>query len=294
MAWAGIADTYTLLAYYGVMRASDAQPRAEEASRLALEYGPDLAECNASRGLYELFLAWNWARAEELLSRSYALDPSYAQGTAWYCFFARGSLLGEWQEAVNGMTRLVARDPLSAYAQAISAACHAGGHMGDGGVAAAERAVALDPDAFASWHCGLMGILATNSPSEVRRYLDGAFATSGRSIVSLGLYAFWCVDQHDIEGAQLAFAELETRAHREPDLPCLRGALALLLGHETRGQALLLEAEQRRDPQICQYLHLDRMFPCLQRARAHPALRALEDRVGLTDFLRTRASRSSL
>ncbi|HYW30503.1 MAG TPA: protein kinase [Gemmatimonas sp.] len=290
LAWAGIADTYTLLAYYGFMRVNEARGPAAEASQKALEFAPDLAEANASRGLYEVCLAWNWERGEELLTRAFALDPHYVQGAAWYHFFIRGNLFGRWREAADGIAQLVARDPLSAYAHGIGAACAGyGGFEGEARVHA-DRAIELDPDAFVSWHCGLCAWVATGPVANIRRIADGALSLSGRAFNTLGLFGLSCIQHGDQEGAELVFRELEARAPREPHLPLLLATLAALLGHDARAASWFDAADRARDPQLVQWLHVDGLLPVMRGMCDSPLFRALFASSGLTAFHRARGT----
>ena len=64
LAWAGVADTCSLQAYFGQVRPAAVRDRAREASQQALRHGPDLAEVHSARGFYEMVFEWNWKGAE--------------------------------------------------------------------------------------------------------------------------------------------------------------------------------------------------------------------------------------
>ena len=292
LAWAGVADTYSLLAYYGQLKPEDARDRAREASAQALRHGPDLPEAHAARGLFEMVFEWNWKRAEEHLSRGYALDPSYVQGTAWYAVFFLGQLCGEWLAALALMEQLVARDPLSAYVQGMYGAALGLGTGTPAGLAAARRACELDPDAFVSWYAAVIAWSGTNDAVGMRRTAETAWSLSGRSVHALTVYGSWCAQHGQRDTAGLVLDELCARAPREPASPASRGVLALMLGDRARGELALKQAIAERDPQV---------FASVRPAEAHPiavladepAHRALLEESGIAAFLRERAVRTS-
>src|SRR2546429_6961181 len=74
---AGVADAYTLLAFYGFRPPRDVMPRAKAAAQRALALDDALAEAHSSMGFIHLVYDWDWAAAERELRRAIALDPRY-------------------------------------------------------------------------------------------------------------------------------------------------------------------------------------------------------------------------
>jgi tetratricopeptide (TPR) repeat protein len=84
VAYAGLADSYALLASYGVESAQQAHPIAKAAALRALALDPSLAEANTSLGMIFFFYEWNWRKAEQQFQRSLTLDPKYPFAHTWY------------------------------------------------------------------------------------------------------------------------------------------------------------------------------------------------------------------
>lgn len=87
LAYAGIASSSAIIFQYYANRTEDLE-RADEASRRALELGPDLAEAHAARGL-ALFLAKRLDEAEVEFKTAISLDPKLYEGYYYYgraCF----------------------------------------------------------------------------------------------------------------------------------------------------------------------------------------------------------------
>ncbi len=82
-AHAGVADSYLLLAVYGV-RPREVMPSARAAAVRALELDDTLAEAHASLAAVRLWYEWNLLEAEKGFKRAIALNPSYATTRQWY------------------------------------------------------------------------------------------------------------------------------------------------------------------------------------------------------------------
>lgn len=82
-AWAGLADSYCILANFGYRSAREVCPRSTVAAKRALALDPGLAEAHASLGFVDLFYEWDLPAAERELTRAAALDSSYANAQLW-------------------------------------------------------------------------------------------------------------------------------------------------------------------------------------------------------------------
>jgi TolB-like protein/Flp pilus assembly protein TadD len=112
LGYAGLADSYTLLAEYGLVNPADMLPPAELAARKALAIDPTLAEAHASLGLIRSIYAWEWAEAEEHYRRAIELNPGYATTHHWFAVDYLG-MLGRMPEAFDEIEIAKQLDPLS-------------------------------------------------------------------------------------------------------------------------------------------------------------------------------------
>src|ERR1700722_527286 len=108
----GLADTYSLLADYGVMHPKDTMPRAEAAARTALELDPNSAEANSALAYIRSLFDWKWQEAEALYRRAIALNPGSSKARHWFSvdFLA---MLGRFDEAEAEIQMARELDPLS-------------------------------------------------------------------------------------------------------------------------------------------------------------------------------------
>lgn len=148
-AFAGMSDTYAILADRGYMRAEEAYAKARQAAQKALELNPQLAEAHAALGLVTQYLDRDPAAAERSYRRAILLNPSYASAHQWYsqllaAMGRTGEALAESQLAVETSPRspviLAARGDLLREAGRIEEA-----------EAQYERALQIDP-AFVGIH----------------------------------------------------------------------------------------------------------------------------------------------
>ena len=86
LAYAGLADSYTLAGSYGysILPPKEAMPQAEAAAAKALAIDDSLAEVHASLGYIRFTYDWDWAGAEREFRRSIALNPLYDTAHHWY------------------------------------------------------------------------------------------------------------------------------------------------------------------------------------------------------------------
>jgi eukaryotic-like serine/threonine-protein kinase len=110
-AWAGLADSYSILGNTNAMPPADAYPKARAAAERGLQLDPGLAELHASLGYVHRFFDWDWRAAERRLLRALTLNPGYATARRWYAQFLSG--MGRHEEAIAEGERALELDPLS-------------------------------------------------------------------------------------------------------------------------------------------------------------------------------------
>jgi len=110
-AYAGLADSFSLMANYGVLPPKEVFPRAEAAARKALELDPSSAEAHASLALARHHFDWDWSGADAAYRRALELSPSFALAHVRYAEFLSNA--GRHEEAIREIHRARELDPLS-------------------------------------------------------------------------------------------------------------------------------------------------------------------------------------
>ena len=115
-AWAGLADTYGIMAWQGGGPPRALLPQAEQAARRALALDSTIAESHVSLSIVRLFQDWDGPAAERAAARATALDSSLA--SAW--FFRTWALATQdrLDEAMASIQRARTLDPLNVAANA--------------------------------------------------------------------------------------------------------------------------------------------------------------------------------
>jgi serine/threonine-protein kinase len=112
IAYAGLADAYSLLTELGFHNPVEATPKARAAAERALALDPGSAEAHVSLAYVCSLFEWDWAGAEKLYRRAIALNPGYSRAHHWFAtdFLA---LLGRFDEALPEIRMAHHLDPLS-------------------------------------------------------------------------------------------------------------------------------------------------------------------------------------
>jgi serine/threonine-protein kinase len=110
-AWAGLGDSYCVMAYYGMAPPSDLFPKARAAALKAIELDAELADPYVTLGVFALFWEWKWQDAIQAFEKATALNPQLARAHLLYALVY--STLGKHDEALR-LTRLARElEPLS-------------------------------------------------------------------------------------------------------------------------------------------------------------------------------------
>jgi TolB-like protein len=112
LAYAGLADSYTMLADYGFVRPVEAMEIGKTAAEKAIGFDPNSAEGHTSLAWIRSHYDWRWAEAGRLYRRAIELNPGYAIARHWYStdYLA---LLGRFDEAMPEIEIAMELDPLS-------------------------------------------------------------------------------------------------------------------------------------------------------------------------------------
>ena len=112
LAYAGLADSHSLLADYRGAPGLKSYDNARDAARKALELDDGLAEAHTSLAYVSMYRDWDWQGAEYEYKRAIELNPNYATAHQWYSEYLAS--MGRFDEALAEIRRAKEIDPLSA------------------------------------------------------------------------------------------------------------------------------------------------------------------------------------
>lgn len=111
LAYAGLADCYTLRSDYGFMSPTEGYAAAKLAATLALKYDDSLAEAHTSMASIKAVTDWDWQGAENEYRRAIELNPNYPTAHHWYA--AQLLVEGKLDQALVEIKKAQQLDPLS-------------------------------------------------------------------------------------------------------------------------------------------------------------------------------------
>ena len=110
-AYAGLADSYNLLGFYGYLPPREVIPQAKAAALRALQLDDTSAEAHNSLGFSRLIYEWDWRAAIKEFHRALEINPNYSPAHYWLASYL--SAAGRHHEALAEDRRASEIDPLS-------------------------------------------------------------------------------------------------------------------------------------------------------------------------------------
>jgi TolB-like protein/Tfp pilus assembly protein PilF len=144
LAYAGIADSYSLLGELGIVSPKEIFPQAREFAEKALKLDDSLSEAHLSLGIVKLFYDWDPPAAEPELARARELNPSDPQVHHFYGHYLE--FAGRYQDAVTELKRGVDLDPTNLIVNSEYAWAHYIQHKNDEAIALYKKTLELDPN----------------------------------------------------------------------------------------------------------------------------------------------------
>jgi tetratricopeptide (TPR) repeat protein len=110
-AFAGLADCYVHLEFYGIIPSIHTMTKAKAAALRAVELDDGLGEGHASLAEVMAYLDWDMTGAEREFRLAIQLDPTYATAHHWYGDYL--AITGRLEEALVRSRRALELDPTS-------------------------------------------------------------------------------------------------------------------------------------------------------------------------------------
>ena len=209
-AYAGLADSYAVLALLEFMAPKDAFPKARQAVDKALELDPDLVEARTSLALIHYQFDWDWQQAEAEFQRAIAINPGYAPAHHLYADLLKA--LGRFDDAITQIELAQELDPLSLPINTGVGHVYYLAHQYDQAIQQYQRAVDLDPSFMATHLWFGRPYLEKGMYPEALRELETAVSLSGRSTMALAMLGHGLASAGRVPEAEQILQELFDRA----------------------------------------------------------------------------------
>ncbi len=112
LAWAGLADTYSLMGEHTRISRRELYPKQMVSVNKALQIDNHLGEAHISLAISLMLNEWDWKNSEKEFKLGIALAPNYATGHHWYAEWLL--FTGHTEEAFREIARAAELDPVSA------------------------------------------------------------------------------------------------------------------------------------------------------------------------------------
>jgi tetratricopeptide (TPR) repeat protein len=270
LAWAGIADSYSVMGGIKAVPPAQAFPRAKAAALRALELDPALADAHASLGYVRRLFDWDWPGAEASFREAVRLNPSHATGHRWYGQFLSG--LGRHSEAIAEATRALELDPLSLIIHTAVGDVYFYARRYAEAIAYYRKGLQMDPE-FHAGHSDLARALefAGEVDDAIREY-EAAIRLTGNQAgdPSIGLANAYAVAGRRAD----AIGVLETLQKLPPERYVSPWGLASIYARLGENDAALDWLERAYDEHDSTLVWL-KVHPRFDDVRAHPRFAAL-------------------
>jgi TolB-like protein/thioredoxin-like negative regulator of GroEL len=274
LAYAGLADTFTSLGFYGYMRPHESMPQVKSLAKKALQLDHQLTEARLPLAAALFFYDWDWAQAEEEFKRCSEANPGYATAHQMYGLFLVA--MKRFDEASEMFNRALEADPVSPLIRTTAALPYY--YAGEYDRAVSLCCETLDEDPFFGLaHVALADVYLQKDMYEVaiKHYQQGMI-TWGRTPVLPHLAYAYALYNNRTE-ATIILAELEQLSSREYVSPLSLAIVWAGLGEKDNAFACLEKACQER----CNKLVFLNVEPTFATLRSSPRFDELVKRVGL-------------
>ena len=275
LAFAGLADSYDLVAFYDILPPKEILPKARYAAIRALELDPTIAEAQASLADVRYQFDWDFPAAEQGFRKAISLNPNYAQAHQWYSdFLSVSKRFGESFEEIALARRL---DPLNIIIDTdVGLASYWAGQY-DRAISQLRQTVELNASFFLThFYLGLA--------QAGKGFFDAAIteAQTARSLEPgdpnpIMLYGYACGRAGRRPGALQALEDLRAMSQRRYVSAFLVAGVYVGLGEKDKAFELLEKAYEERSGRLI-YLGV---LPAFDPLRSDPRFQNLVKRMRL-------------
>lgn len=277
LAWAGLADCFTLLGSAGYVAAppQEAWARAKASALKAIEIDNTLAEGHAALAFVKFRLDWDWAGALLEFERAIELNPGY--GAAHHQYALCLTALGRIDEALAEIRRAQELDPLSLIVNTAVGRVFHFGRQYDAAIEQFRKTIEMDPT-FVQVHFDLgMSYAQTGRFEEAIAEFRHALALAGGRTLMLAVLGNIYGSAGKPAEARQVFDELHSMASSGGAVAYHLGLVMVGLGERDQAFEWLRNACDERSGLLV-YLKVEPMFDPL---RSDARFLELVRRVGL-------------
>jgi serine/threonine protein kinase/tetratricopeptide (TPR) repeat protein len=274
-AYAGLADSYIMLANHHILPPREGYTLGRKAAERGLSLDESLAELHTSLGWIHRLFDWDWPAAERESLRTIQLNPGYAFGRSRYALLLSG--MGRHDEAIAEAERAHELDPLNLLTYTVVGDTLFFARRFDRSVAAYRKCLELDPS-FRAAHTDLARSLEQlgRADEAVEEFVRGTAGTDGVPRPSSGL-AILYARAGRMNEARSTLEAVQALAQKEFVSPYGIASYYAVTGENARALDWLEKAYSERDGTLVWL----KVHPRLDGVRGEPRFRDLLARLRL-------------
>jgi serine/threonine-protein kinase len=206
-AYAGLADSYNMLATYGVSAPKEAFPEASDAATRALAIDNNLDDAHAALAYAKFRGEWNWRKAEDEFKEAIRLNPKNPSAHQWYSNYL--AAMGRFPEAIAETRRSQELETTSLIIQSNFGLIYFLDGRFDDSITTCRKAIELDPNFFAAHRYLSLAYAQKGMDKEALEHSEKALELSKNSPLMRAERASVLALSGDVEQAQSELKDLQ-------------------------------------------------------------------------------------
>ncbi|MFN2443924.1 MAG: tetratricopeptide repeat protein, partial [Thermoanaerobaculia bacterium] len=277
-AWAGLANSYSVLERYSGIPGAEVKLKARAATKRALRLDDRLPEAHVAHASYQETFDWDWKGAEEAYRKAIELGGSHSTAYHWKAMLL--TRLGRHQEAIEDIAMARRLDPMNALVAAAAGNVHY--YAGNYGRSEEEcvAALALDPSSsLARVQLGLSLTFGGNPQRGIEELQAAVKETAGKPTIHLQAMAALAVS-HAAAGEEAEARRIAARLEQLPRASLFGYGIAAIHAMLGDHEAAFLWLDRALEASSF-WLSLLGVEPAFASLRSDPRFELMLENVGL-------------
>ena len=284
LAYAGLADSYALLHFYGAASSANSFPQAKAAAKRAVELEDTLGEAQTALAKVLCDYDWDFAASDKEYQRAIELNPNYATAHHWYGETL--AITGRFDEGIAESKRAQELDPLSLIINADLGEVYTFARQYDKAIELLRKTLEMDPRFYyAQWRLGQALQLKGRLNEAIAEYRKAVELNNDPSVLALLGQAYARAGQR--EEAQKILTRLSEEANSRYVSVYSFALMYLALGDKERAIDEMERAYRERAGEDVSRVKVN---PMLDDLRGNPRFEALVQKVFAPKNAQTGAS----
>ncbi len=214
LAYAAIADSYALIAFYSVMPPHQVIPLARQAAEKAIHLNPTRVEPYSVLAYITTFYDWDWAAAKALFQKALAINPNYAATHYWYSNYLSWVPKDHFHAGEEAL-KAIELEPMISHSHNTLASSYVCSGKYQEALTSSKKAVELDQNSFLSYCALCMSLNGLGRHNEAIEVMKTGVEVSARHQYALLVLSWLYGIGDNIEEAQKILDEMIVRSTTE-------------------------------------------------------------------------------